>query len=135
MRLDGGPLVILSACETARIVGRAVDEVIGFEAALLRAGASGVIGALWPVSDKSAALLMLHFYTGWVQLGMEPAAALCSAQSWLRNATSEELKEGVGEYAAILARHGLGWVLDDREFSASTVDPMATWAAFRFMGG
>jgi len=76
-------LAVLSACETA-VVGIALpDEAIGLPAAFIQAGAAGVIGSLWPVSDDSTRLLMQRFYQHWRLEGMEPAEALRQAQRWL----------------------------------------------------
>jgi CHAT domain-containing protein len=67
-------LVVLSACHSARraITGRKVDaagdeelfgdEVLGLQAAFFAAGARQVLGALWPVSDRSGQALMCAFH-------------------------------------------------------------------------
>jgi CHAT domain-containing protein/tetratricopeptide (TPR) repeat protein len=53
-----GQIVILSACSTGRQVLRTADETSGLGTALLAAGASSVIVALWPVPDLATLLLM-----------------------------------------------------------------------------
>ena len=80
-------LVILSACETGVFdFRRTPDEFIGLPVAFLQAGASGVIGTLWPVDDVSTALIMMKFYELYLAKGTPPALALRHAQLWLRDA-------------------------------------------------
>ncbi|HET9254020.1 MAG TPA: CHAT domain-containing protein, partial [Pseudonocardiaceae bacterium] len=86
-------LVVASACQTAITdFIRLPDEVIGLPAGFLAAGTPGVVGTLWPVNDRSTALLMAQFYryhlhgdptTG--QGPMAPVRALRHAQRWLAN--------------------------------------------------
>jgi CHAT domain-containing protein/tetratricopeptide (TPR) repeat protein len=94
VNLEGVRLVILSACETGiSDIRRVPDEYIGLPAGFLRAGAAGVISALWPVDDLSTMLLMEHFYHRHISCGEPPAAALRDAQRWLRSATNQELAD------------------------------------------
>ena len=98
--LHGVRLAVASACQTALtdIVGLP-DEAIGLPAGFLRAGASAVVGTLWPVADLPTALLMHRFYechlTGDPQADdgrpMPPAQALRAAQLWLARLTTTEL--------------------------------------------
>lgn len=62
--LRGLRLLTLSACETA--LGRfdLGDNLRGLLAAALGAGAHCVVGTLWQVSDRAAALFFDHFYAG-----------------------------------------------------------------------
>jgi hypothetical protein len=83
-------LAVLSACESGVADPYVIDEGIGLPAALLLAGAHGVVATLWPVEDVSTTLLMLHFYWGWRRQGQPPPAALARAQSWLRDSSDEE---------------------------------------------
>ena len=116
--LDSVRLVTLSACQTAVTdVEGLPEEVVGLPSGFLQLGVPGVIGSLWPVNDLSTALLMLKFYE--YHLGavedaddspMPPAAALRSAQLWLRKATNAELmvcfkafKQPAGETTTYLA--------------------------------
>jgi CHAT domain-containing protein len=64
-------LVVLSACESG---------LGGLPEAFLTAGASGVVGSLWPVSDRSTAELMPRFYQRLLVRGRPAAAALREAQ-------------------------------------------------------
>jgi CHAT domain-containing protein/tetratricopeptide (TPR) repeat protein len=86
-------LVVLSACETGlNDVTSNPDEFVGLPGAFAALGARGVIGTLWPVSDAATALLMARFYELHMGSGLAPSAALREAQSWLRQATNEDLK-------------------------------------------
>jgi CHAT domain-containing protein len=69
LKLDAD-LVVLSACESG---GDLSD-------AFLAAGASGVVGSLWPVGDRATAELMPRFYRGLLVRGRTVAAALREAQ-------------------------------------------------------
>jgi CHAT domain-containing protein len=84
-------LVTLSACETGLTdISQSVDEYLGLPAGFLQAGAPSVISSLWPVDDRSTALLMRRFYACHLELGMPPAQALREAQLWLRDLSQEE---------------------------------------------
>lgn len=101
--MDGRPftgarLVVASACQTALTDFAGMpDEAIGLPAGFLSAGTPGVVGTLWPVSDRSMALLMCRFYE--LHLGradgqpapLSPALALREAQLWLARLTTEQL--------------------------------------------
>lgn len=83
-------LVVLAACQTALASGalRDVppgDDWIGFTRAFLHAGASAVLGTLWPVDDWATAVFMERFYEA-LASGSGPAAALSTAQRSLRDA-------------------------------------------------
>jgi CHAT domain-containing protein/Tfp pilus assembly protein PilF len=92
-----GSTVVLSACNSGRTLLGATDEFVGLPSAFLIAGASAVVGSLWPVYDVSTALLMGEFYRWHLGVGedvtppLAPAAALRAAQRWLRGATAGEL--------------------------------------------
>jgi CHAT domain-containing protein len=96
--LDGGldlsaaRLVVLSACRTGLTEQRRVpDEAVGLPAGLLQAGVPSVVGTLWPVDDRSTALLMGRFYQHHLRDGLDAAVALHRARLWLRAATAREL--------------------------------------------
>lgn len=71
-------LVVLSACKSG--VGKLVrgDEVQSLNRAFIYAGAGGVIGSLWKVSDESTFKMMTYFYEELPKRG--PAEALRFAQ-------------------------------------------------------
>ena len=58
-------LVVLSACESG-IVGRDLpDEVIGLPTAFLEAGAAGIVGSLWSVTEPATVAVLDEFYRRW----------------------------------------------------------------------
>lgn len=126
-----GRLVVLSACETALPQAALSDEVIGLATGFLQAGAAGVVGSMWRVSDASTALLLSRFYALWKGKG-HPAAALRDAQRWLRDATNAELTAAYPDlmhrYAPIPEPLRAAWGTG-RDFSHP-----AYWAAFTYMG-
>jgi CHAT domain-containing protein/tetratricopeptide (TPR) repeat protein len=79
-----GQLVVLSACQTAMAAG-ANDEVppgddwIGLVQAFLQGGASRVMASLWPVEDRTTALLMERFHRRLAE-GRPPVSALAESQ-------------------------------------------------------
>jgi len=91
----GGPriaahLVTLGACMSGLCHVAAGDELLGLSRALLYAGASAVVSALWDADDCAALLLMDTFYRA-VRAGSAPAEALHNAQIALRTATATRL--------------------------------------------
>ncbi|MFZ5549258.1 MAG: CHAT domain-containing protein [Pseudomonadota bacterium] len=86
LALPAGPLVVLSACETA---GQAAqghaqgDEWLGLVRAFLVAGASRVVASLWPVDDAVTRRFMAHFHQARAA-GATPADALGQAQAAVR---------------------------------------------------
>jgi tetratricopeptide (TPR) repeat protein len=76
-------LVTLSACRSGLSRVLRGDEPLGLVRALLAAGARAVLATLWEVEDRSARLLMERLYGG-LMAGAAPAAALATAQQWLR---------------------------------------------------
>jgi CHAT domain-containing protein len=81
----GAEIVVLSACHSGQqaLSGRGLDElpgddVFGLPAALFEAGVRGVIGALWPVADAVAPILMNTLHDGLAE-GAPPELALQKA--------------------------------------------------------
>ena len=89
----GARLASLSACETGMVGADIPDEMVMLPTALLQAGFAGILASLWSVPALSTALLMDCFYAHWASDGVEPGAALRSAQRWLRDVTASELAE------------------------------------------
>ncbi|MBN1483898.1 MAG: tetratricopeptide repeat protein [Chloroflexia bacterium] len=151
-QLEHLQLVVLSACQTAITDFQALpDEAIGLPAGFLKAGAPTVIGTLWPVKDRSTALLMTRFYEFLLQEGRGPAEALRQAQLWLRDVTNEELagyleshrriKEAAGEEGeriswALLAeeRRRVRRAVDKGQGQACPYAAPYHWAAFACYG-
>jgi len=73
-------LVTLSACETG--VGRLErgEGVLGLARAFMAAGARSVVMSLWPVNDRSSALLMERFYRPLLAQRMPREHALAEAK-------------------------------------------------------
>jgi len=78
MRLDAG-LVVLSACRTALGREMAGEGIVGLTRAFQFAGAHAVVASLWPVADRSTAVLMERFYE-YLAKGLSVDEALRSAQ-------------------------------------------------------
>lgn len=77
-------LVVLSACQTALSSGALEDvpvgdDWVGLVQAFLVAGASNVMGSLWPVDDRATARLMERFYA-LLKTGRSEGEALAEAQ-------------------------------------------------------
>ncbi|WP_431727354.1 CHAT domain-containing protein [Verrucosispora sp. TAA-831] len=90
-------LVVASACESAVTdVARAPDEAFGLPGLLGYCGAATVVGTLWNVNDKFAALLISRFYAHYRE-GDTPARALARAQRWMRDAGLKDLTQFAAE--------------------------------------
>jgi CHAT domain-containing protein/tetratricopeptide (TPR) repeat protein len=79
-------LVTISACSGVGLRNYSAEGIVGLSWAFLRAGARGVIAALWEVDDASTATLMDGLYAQ-ISAGKDPAVAL-------RNAKLELLHSG-----------------------------------------
>ena len=77
----GGPLVMLSACETGLGKQKRGEGVMGLTRAFMYAGAPTVGVSLWSVADKSTAELMTDFYRRLLSTNdAPPSKALREAQ-------------------------------------------------------
>jgi CHAT domain len=85
-------LAVLSACQSHQSSIQLPNEALGLPGGLMQIGFAGVVASHWGVPDRSATFLMARFYDHWQRDGMEPHAALTTAQRWLRRATREELE-------------------------------------------
>ena len=84
--LRGVRLVVLSACRTLRARDGRAGGFAGLSGALLGAGAGGVVGSVWNVSDSLSKPLMLAFHREYARRPGNPAEALRQAQlSMLRH--------------------------------------------------
>jgi CHAT domain-containing protein len=88
MRLGGVRLVVLSACRTLPSREGRSGGFAGLSGALLTAGAGGVVGSLWQVSDQLTRPLMQAFHEEYRKA--DPANALRNAQ--LRMLDSDDPK-------------------------------------------
>ena len=86
-------LLTLSACETG--MGGGVDddgrEIEGFGVTAQRQGAKSVLATLWPVADKSTAILMKDFYQLHQEQKLSKAEALREAQLDMLNGTQDHI--------------------------------------------
>lgn len=72
-------LVTISACHGQGVRTYSGEGLVGLSWAFLRAGAHGVIAALWEVNDNSTPQLMDHLYAE-ISKGVSPATALRDAK-------------------------------------------------------
>lgn len=79
-RIDAPGHVVLAACETAQATVVAVDEVLGFAAALLAQGTTSVVAPVVNVLDDAVVDLMLDYHRELLAT-RPPAEALAVAQS------------------------------------------------------
>ena len=92
--LSSQQLAVLSACQTGITeFERVPDEVIGLPAGFLQAGVPGVVATLWPVDDRSTAVLVAEFYRLLLAGQHDPATALHQARLHLRDAMARDLAD------------------------------------------
>lgn len=82
-------LAVLSACSTVESDVNRTGGLSGIARAFMEAGASGVVGARWPVEDRATMELMIDFHRAYVD-GLTASAAL-------RRAQLEQLRRAEGE--------------------------------------
>ena len=94
LRFASGALVFLSACGTAR-TGHSVERCSPREIvnAFFEAGASTVIGTLWPVEGAATALVAHWFYRAWYFEGKGRLESLNEATRRLREVTHAECEQ------------------------------------------
>jgi tetratricopeptide (TPR) repeat protein len=79
-RLQSGPdTVVLAACESARSVVLAGEELLGLSAAFLCRDTRQLVGSVVPIPDAETEQLMIRFHM-LLASGTSPAPALASAQ-------------------------------------------------------
>lgn len=137
-------LVILSACDTGVIdLTSDPDSLIGFPNGLIEAGAGAVIAPLWKVDDQATALLFAKFYElleSQDNSAGDYAAALRSAQLWLRDANNADLLAFVQNiYNKNPGGSPLAFSLLSTKFASGA--PLETpfsdsyyWGGFKFFG-
>jgi CHAT domain-containing protein len=93
LRLRGKPIVVLSACDTARASNGSIyfDSLSGFYQAFRLAGAGGVVATQWEVSSDAAQRLIPDFVKR-VREGDAFADALHKAKAQLRDESPDALK-------------------------------------------
>jgi hypothetical protein len=116
---SAGFLAVLGAC-LSNVADADQDEALTLASAFLAAGASGVIGALWPVADAPTALLLVMFHH-YLKVGPHhPADALRAAQLWMLDPARRSLD-------------GLSAPLADEVADAALAEVPA-WAGFTYQG-
>lgn len=78
------PLVVLSACDTAKGGETASDDLQSLSGAFLIGGARSVVASMWKVDDAAAEALMTAFYENLINQHMPTAEALQAAQATIR---------------------------------------------------
>jgi CHAT domain-containing protein len=76
-----GGLVVLAACQSG-LTQTAHDEGLTLANAFVAAGATGVTGALWAVSDDASSVLMCLYHHELSRPGTRPVDALRAVQLW-----------------------------------------------------
>jgi tetratricopeptide (TPR) repeat protein len=82
LRLDQA-LVVLTGCETGRVRVDQGDDRVGMMAAMIAAGASGLVTSLWKTHDAAATALMASFYDA-LDGGDDAVTALRQSQREVR---------------------------------------------------
>ena len=138
-------LVVASACQTGVVQGyETVDQALSLGTVFLGAGAAAAVATLWPIGDYATALLMSRFYEVYLDddpastTAGRPAAALRTAQLWLRDLTREAEDRYLSAHPNL--RHHRDWsrARDRRRgFNGDTSSPygsMVSWAPFLVYG-
>ncbi|WP_449060973.1 CHAT domain-containing protein [Planomonospora algeriensis] len=129
-RPPGRPqLVVLAACESQTTGTAAPNEAVGLPAALIQAGAAGVVAAQWQV-DERAAMLLLNRFHDFLAAGRSPARALTEAQCWLRGADGAEIAT---RYPELTSRRRSSAFAGQRNAAIPYKEPVY-WAAFGYTG-
>jgi hypothetical protein len=100
---ESGFLGVLSACMTD-LANKDHDEALTLASALLAAGASGVIGARWPVRDDATAAFMTMLHHFLANGYPRPADALRAAQLWMLDparASLDDLPEPLADVSRV----------------------------------
>lgn len=132
-------LVTFGACQLGAInVLDHFNESIGFQTRFLVIGASGVLAALWAVSDEATCLLMAKFYELHIQDDITPARALFLSQRWLSAATDADIRDFVIQKTSKAAMSKLTKAelfakLDELNEERPFSDPVF-WAGFTYVG-
>ncbi|MFB9928082.1 CHAT domain-containing protein [Amycolatopsis halotolerans] len=114
-----GALVVLAAC-ASDLTETAHDEALTLATAFLAGGAAGVVGARWPVRDRTTALFMIMFHHYLNSGYPSPAVALRATQLWMLD-PDRRLPPGVGGLLA-------------GEVAATPLAAIGSWAAFAYQG-
>ncbi len=127
-------LVTLSACETGMTgLNDISDEYISLPSGFLYAGSPSVVSSLWRVNDLSTALLMIKFYQK-LKSGLTVALALNQAQTWLRDATKEQLQQWAKQLPNANHRMQVRAFLSKQPPNTKPFESPYYWAGFCVIG-
>lgn len=135
-------LTVMSACQTGVWTLTDVgDEMLSMAAAVHALGSASVVATLWPVNSFATAILVCRFYDELLR-GAPPAAALRTAQLWIRDLDGAGLIDFSDEHPLLserLRRRGMPHVTADAAKLDDT-QPMRPfqhpdyWAGFIALG-
>jgi CHAT domain-containing protein len=95
-RIDA-ELVVLSACEVGGISDLSIELLAtNLSTSFLKLGAKAVLAALWRVEVNATALITCKVLEQRVRYSVSGPAALSKAQSWLRDATADDILSFLG---------------------------------------
>ncbi|ANZ41310.1 hypothetical protein BBK82_40460 [Lentzea guizhouensis] len=114
-----GGLVVLASC-ASDLTDSTQDEALTLATAFLAAGATGVVGARWPIVDLTTTLFVVMFHHYLTRGYEDPALALRATQLWMLN-PKRRVPPGVPRALARRARF-------------SHLDDAGNWAAFTYQG-
>ncbi|MGC9526539.1 MAG: CHAT domain-containing protein [Limnospira sp.] len=131
-------LVTLSACETGITdITSTSDEYIGLPSGFILAGSPNVVSTLWAVADISTAIFMIQFYqTLQQQPELSVVLALRQTQTWLREATVQDLLDWT-DSCAVISPEGREEIKGTLDWYAPDFKPFESpyyWAAFCAIG-
>lgn len=134
LRFDRLHLLTLSACDSALTGGRDASgrEIDGLAVLSLAKGARQVLATLWPVDDRSTAVLMRHFYHALAGDRPRTDSALRQAQLTLLHGANRHVSDSGGRLDQRL-HPLLSPDLADRPFASRAGAPYAHpyyWAPF-----
>lgn len=87
--IGNNPIVVLSACTSALVMPNGSNNFLGLAGALIRTGATSIVGARWPISDSVGAAFSKHFHTR-LAAGYSVDDAVAYAKNQLRDARLDE---------------------------------------------
>ncbi|MGH7150186.1 MAG: CHAT domain-containing protein [Planctomycetota bacterium] len=111
LNLDAN-LVVLSACQSARVEPTAGEGIESLARAFMYAGARGVVASLWDVADWAAAETMEGFYRGLLSADLPPGRALREAKLAVRRSKEMRGVSGVrpaGSATTVESGHPFFW--------------------------
>lgn len=114
-----GGLVVLASC-ASDLTDSAHDEALTLATAFLAAGATGVVGARWPIVDVTTTLFVIMFHHYLTRGYDDPARALRATQLWML----DPKRRVPPDVPRALARCARSFPLDDA----------GNWAAFTYQG-